>query len=148
MRPGQKNTAPGDDPLKAALNKTGKNLLQSAPVILSVLLLLSLILTLLPPAVVSKLFTGNRFLDPFIGSVAGSISSGTPLTSYIIGGELQHQGISLLTVTAFIVSWVTVGMVQFPAEALTLGKKFATIRNLLAFVSSILIAILTVLILG
>jgi len=144
---GRQTDVPEMSEVRLALEKTGNNIFQSVPVILSVLLLISLVLTLIPAAAVEKLFTGNRFLDPLIGSIAGSISSGTPLTSYIIGGELQRQGISLPAVTAFIVSWVTVGIVQFPAEALTLGKKFATVRNLLAFVSSILIAILTLLIL-
>ncbi len=131
-----------------ALKQTWNSFRQSIPVILSVLLLISLIFVLIPPATLTRLFTGNRLLDPLIGAVAGSISSGNALTSYIIGGELQQQGVSLLAVTAFIVSWVTVGMVQFPAEALTLGKKFAAIRNLIAFLSSILVAILTVLFLN
>jgi len=133
---------------QTALKQTWNSFRQSIPVILSVLLLISLIFVLIPPATLTRLFTGNRLLDPLIGAVAGSISSGNALTSYIIGGELQQQGVSLLAVTAFIVSWVTVGVVQFPAEALTLGQKYAAIRNLIAFLSSILVAILTVLFLN
>jgi hypothetical protein len=80
--------------------------------------------------------------------LVGSISGGNPITSYIIGGELRQQGVSMLAITAFIVSWVTVGIIQMPAEALMLGKRFAIVRNAVSFFISIVIAILTVWTLG
>jgi uncharacterized membrane protein YraQ (UPF0718 family) len=52
-----------------------------------------------------------------------------------------------MAVTAFIVSWVTVGIIQFPIEAKALGKRFTFLRNLSSFVFSIIIAFITVLIL-
>ena len=70
------------------------------------------------------------------------------MVSYIFAGELLKQGISLIAVTAFIVSWVTVGIVQIPAESAILGKRFTLIRNLTAFIFAIIVAILTVLILN
>jgi len=70
------------------------------------------------------------------------------LTSYIIGGELLKNGVSLVAVLAFIVSWVTVGTVQLPAESLMLGRKFALLRNGISLIMAIAIAVLTVLILG
>ncbi len=72
------------------------------------------------------------------------MAAGHPLTSYVLGGELLKKGISLVAVTALLVSWVTVGSIQFPAEALMLGRRFALYRNLLCFGFSILIAVLTV----
>jgi hypothetical protein len=68
--------------------------------------------------------------------------------SYIIGGELLKQGISLIAVTAFIVAWVTVGFIQLPAESMILGKKFAFVRNILSFIFAIIVALITVVILG
>ena len=97
--------------VKNAFQKTWNNLINYFPVILGVLLLVSLIFALIPATTLSKVFTGNRFLDPLIGAIVGSISAGNASTSYIIGGELQQQGVSLLAITAFIVSWVTVGVV-------------------------------------
>nr|CBH37729.1 hypothetical protein BSM_12060 [uncultured archaeon] len=32
--------------------------------------------------------------------------------SYIIGGELMKEGVSLFAITAFIVTWVTVSIVN------------------------------------
>jgi len=67
-----------------------------------------------------------------------------PINSYVIGGELLEQGVSLYAVTAFIAAWVTIGWVQLPAEMAALGTKFAVIRNALSFVLCIFISILTV----
>jgi len=50
----------------------------------------------------------------------------------------------MTAITAFIISWVTVGIVQLPAESLMLGKKFAFTRNIVSFITAIIIAILTV----
>jgi hypothetical protein len=52
--------------------------------------------------------------------------------------------ISLVAVTAFLVSWVTVGSIQLPAEMIMLGKRFAIYRNLICFGLSVLIAVLAV----
>ncbi len=122
-----------------------KNFKQFVPVLLGILLLLGLFKHYLSKGLISSIFTGNLFKDTFLGSVIGSISAGSPITSYIIGGELQKQGISLFAITAFIVAWVTVGIVQLPAEASFLGKRFAIIRNSISFVFSILVAAVTVL---
>jgi uncharacterized membrane protein YraQ (UPF0718 family) len=131
---------------KKSLVKTGKALWKMFPIILGTILLVSLIFVLVPRQFYSKVFVGNYLLDPLIGSLIGSISVGTPVVSYILGGELLKQGISLLAVTAFLVAWVTVGIVQLPAEIMILGKKFALLRNLTSFILAIVVAIITVLI--
>jgi uncharacterized membrane protein len=42
------------------------------------------------------------------------------------------------------VSWVTVGIVQLPAEVLMLGARFAIYRNVICFFSAVAIAFLSV----
>jgi hypothetical protein len=115
---------------------------------MSVLMLLALADILIPKQAYRLIFSGNWFLDPLIGAALGSISGGNPLTSYVIGGELRQEGVSLLAITAFIVSWVTVGIIQLPAEAVMLGKRFAIIRNAVSFCMSIVLAMITVLVIG
>jgi uncharacterized membrane protein YraQ (UPF0718 family) len=96
------------------------------------------------PQLISSIFRGEFVRDIITGSVIGSISAGTPITSYIIGAELLKEGVSLFAVTAFMVAWVTVGIIQFPAEAAILGKKFALKRNLISFILSIFVSLATV----
>jgi uncharacterized membrane protein YraQ (UPF0718 family) len=127
--------------------KAAKGLWNTSPMILGTILLISLISVIIPKSIYIIIFSKNSFLDSFIGSIVGSISAGTPITSYIFGGEILEQGVSLIAVTAFLVSWVTVGMIQLPAESAILGKKFTLLRNSVAFLFSIIVAILTVLVL-
>ena len=128
--------------------KAAKGLWNAFPMIFGTILLVSLISTIIPKSIYTTIFSKNPFLDSFIGSVVGSISAGNPITSYIFGGEMLGQGVNLIAVTAFLVSWVTVGLIQLPAESAILGKKFTLLRNSAAFLFSIIVAILTVLALG
>jgi hypothetical protein len=134
--------------LKQAFLKTARSFARSLPILLGVLMFLSLAATLIPKGLYGRIFTGNKILDPLIGALVGSVAGGNPVTSYIIGGELRLQGISMLAITAFIVAWVTVGIIQLPAEALMLGRRFALVRNGASFFAAVMIAILTVLALG
>jgi hypothetical protein len=133
---------------KQAFFNTTRAFKKSLPILMGVLMLLALADALIPKQTYRLIFSGNWFFDPLMGAALGSISGGNPLTSYIIGGELRHEGVSMLAITAFIVSWVTVGIIQLPAEGLMLGKRFAIVRNAVSFCTSIVIAIFTVLTIG
>ena len=114
------------------------------PILLGVILLLGLFSVFVSSEMISSVFTGGLLRDTVIGSLIGSISAGNPIISYIIGGELLKEQVSLFAVAAFIVAWVTVGVVQFPAEAAILGTRFATARNILCFILAIMVSIATV----
>ena len=130
--------------LQESFVKAVKSLANTAPILLGVIILISLLTTLIPKEAISKIFSGNYLIDGLIGSALGSILAGNPITSYILGGELLAGGVSLLAVTAFLVAWVTVGLVQLPAESILLGKRFAITRNITAFIFAIIVAIITV----
>ena len=131
--------------IAASFYKALKSFGLALPVLLGVILLLGLFKTYVSPQLISSVFTGELFRDTLLGSVIGSVSAGNPITSYIIGGELLKEGVSLFAATAFIAAWVTVGVIQLPAEASILGKRFALTRNSLSFIFAILVAIATVL---
>ena len=129
--------------IKKAFWKSLNNFKIMIPILIGVLLLVNLITTNFGDFYL-KLFTGNYIKDSLIGAVAGSISFGIPVTSYIIGGELLKEGISLVAVTAFILTWSTVGIAMLPLESSFLGKKFAIVRNIINFIFSIVAAVLIV----
>lgn len=95
----------------------------------------------------TSIFPGNLALDTLWGACLGSIFAGNPINSYVIGGELLRHGVSLFAVTTLIITWVTVGLVQLPAEITALGRRFALLRNIICFILSMPIAILTMVIL-
>lgn len=129
--------------MKKAFFKTTQVFKTVVPMLTGVLLLVSLLHQFFKNNY-QYWFSGNLILDPLIGAIAGSISFGMPVTSYVAGGELLHAGVSLLAVTAFIMSWTTVGLIMIPLEASTLGIRFAVVRNILNFIFSLLVAISTV----
>jgi len=120
-----------------------KTLRSALPIMGGVLLIVSYI-NIFVDKYYEMIFTNNDSIDLLIGSIAGSISFGMPITSYVIGGELQNKGVGLLAVTAFIISWTTVGIAMLPLEAKYLGKKFAIARNAVNFIFSMIIAVLVV----
>ena len=134
--------------LKEALVKTTQNFRKMLPMLVGVVLLVGLAITAIPGSTFTRIFTGNSMVDSVIGSAAGSIAAGNPINSYVIGGELLQNGVSLVAVAAFIIAWITVGVVTLPAEGLMLGKRFALIRNLSGFVLAVIISIILAWLLG
>lgn len=129
--------------MKEAARKTLQMFRAIFPVVIGVLLFISLLNPILEKFY-PQIFTGNYFIDPLFGAIAGSISFGIPVASYILGGELLKEGVSLLAVTAFLLSWSSVSIAMLPLEIACLGKKFAIVRNCWNFFTSIIIAILTI----
>ena len=125
-----------------AFIETARTFGQVFPTLFGVLGLVSLVTTIGPPQMIADALTAERGFGPMVGAVLGSVAAGHPLTSYVLAGELQSVGVGLATIVAFIVSWVTVGVVQLPAEMASLGTRFAICRNFICFVSSIVIGYL------
>lgn len=115
------------------------------PNILAIVFLSGLFVEFIPIQKISAFLGRGPLTDGLTGALFGSISTGNPLISYVLGGELLDQGFSLIAVTAFIVSWVTVGSIQLPAEILTFGRRFALVRNIVSFFFAMIIAWLTIL---
>ena len=130
--------------LTNSFKKTIRTFINIVPIIVGMLLLTSLLITVFPEQISAGLFGNGDIIDTMLGASIGSIAAGHPLASYLLGGELLSGGVSLLAVTALIVTWVTVGIVQLPAEALLLGTRFAVYRNIVSFITAISIAFLTV----
>ena len=133
-----------DNHLKESFKKTIRTFINILPIIVGMILATSLVVTLFPEQISSGLFGNGEILDTLLGASIGSIAVGHPLLSYLLGGELLGGGVSLIAVTALVVTWVTVGIVQLPAEAIMLGARFAVYRNIISFIAAIAIAFLTV----
>ena len=121
-----------------------KNLL---PVVIAVVFLVGLLNAFISEDFLAFVFSGKTWLDSLWGASIGSVFLGNAINSYIIGGQFLELGASLVAVTAFICSWVTVGIIQFPAESAALGWKFAIVRNLACYCLSIAIPFAMMLIL-
>ena len=130
--------------LRSSIKISLRSITSVLPVIIGILLLTSILVQLFSAETITQWFGRQEFIDVLIGASVGSIAAGPPLLSYTLGGELLTQGVNLFAVTALIVSWVTVGLVQLPMEMVMLGKRFALYRNLSCFILAILISFITV----
>jgi len=131
-----------------ATRSSAKQFINLLPILIGVVLLIGLFNEFVSKDFLASIFSGNMTLDTLWGACFGSIFAGNPINSYVIGGELLKYDVSLFAVTALIITWVTVGLVQLPAEITALGRRFALLRNGLSFILSIPIAIITVVILS
>ncbi len=129
--------------LSTTLLSTLKSLQMIAPMLFGVIGLVGLFETFITPDMLHVLFTKHALHDTFIGTLAGAISVGQPFLSYIIGGELLKEGISFYAVTAFILSFVTLGIIQLPLELSIFGARFTIWRNILSILFAFIVAWLT-----
>ena len=126
--------------LKEAIQGAFNQIKNMLPVLLGVIFLVGLFNTFVSESVLASFLSGNPWWDALWSAAFGSVCAGNPINSYIIGGKLLEMGVSISAVTAFLCAWVTVGIVQLPAESAALGWKFALVRNLVCFFLSVLIA--------
>jgi predicted Fe-Mo cluster-binding NifX family protein len=130
----------------SAAAKAARQFAVVLPVLGGVVLLIGLFKTVISEKHLASIFGGNPLADALGGSLFGSLLAGNPVNSYVAGKALLDNGVSLYAVTAFIVTWASVGVVQLPAEISVLGWKFAVPRIVAAFVLAQPIALLCVLI--
>ncbi len=134
--------------LRESALKAGRQIYKTLPILLGAILLISIAETIIPKGVYASLFGAGQAVNSVIGAALGSVLAGNPVTSYVLGGEFLDNGVSLVAVTAFLIAWVTVGVVQIPAEAMLLGKRFTMMRNAAAFLFAIIAAFATVALAG
>ena len=130
--------------IKDAFNKSLKGFLSMLPMLLAILLLLGIFDVYITKDILLSFFISNNFIDTITGTLLGGVLTGNHMISYILGGELTDAGVSLYAVTAFILSWVTIGLVQLPAEVEIFGLRFTFYRTLFTFITTILVSLCTV----
>jgi len=131
--------------IKQAAISSSKSLLKLTPMLLAIIALVGLFKVFITPEMLKTLFQGAPFYDTFIGVLTGGVSVGQPFLSYIIGGELLKEGVSYYAVVAFILSYVTLGVVQLPMEFSVFGLKFTLAKNLLSFLFAFIVSAVSVL---
>jgi len=130
-------------PIASALSRSLHQLTAILPTLGGVVLLIGLFKTLVSKELLTKLFSGNLITDTLWGASFGSILAGNPVNGYVIGKGLLDAGVGLAGVTAFIFTWVSVGLVQLPVEIKALGARFAIVRTAVAFALSIPVGLCT-----
>lgn len=117
----------------------GKGMLAS---ILSIIFLIGLILTILPPESIAELVGKQSLVLATIVSAAfGTITLIPAFIAFPLVGTLVGAGVGIVPAVAFLTTLTMVGIVTFPLERREFGLKFAVVRNGLSFVFAIIIAL-------
>ena len=115
---------------------------------LNILILVSLLIYLIPPSVITKyLGAGSGVAGFSIAALVGSITLIPGFISYPIAAGLIKQGASYAVVATFMTTLMMVGVVTLPLEIRYFGKTVAITRNVLNFVAAVIIGLMVGLIL-
>lgn len=126
-----------------ALKNGGGALLNLLPFLLAIFALVSLGQEFLPMELIEGLLgQENSGLALLLGALAGAISVGPPLASYPIAGTLIAHGAWPPAVAAFILSFISVGILSLPFEAKIFSWRFALVRNGLTLLLAIILGLL------
>jgi uncharacterized membrane protein YraQ (UPF0718 family) len=126
-----------------SFKKSRNSLKFMGPSILSIVFLIGLILTYLPPDLISDYFGESSSLNATITSAAvGSITLIPAFVAFPLVASFIELGASIVPGAAFLTTLTMVGVVTYPLEKDKFGRKFAITRNVLSFIFAIFIALL------
>jgi uncharacterized membrane protein YraQ (UPF0718 family) len=126
-----------------ALKKGGKMFINLLPPFISILILVSVLLFLMPKEILTKwLGKESGFLGMVIATLAGSISLIPGFIAYPLGKILIDNGVEYSVIAIFITTLMMVGIVTLPIEKKFFGLKVAIIRNVLSFIGALVIGVL------
>lgn len=126
-----------------ALKKAWKSFENIMPQLLTILIIIGIALSILTPEQISR-FIGSEsgFAGVLAATAVGSITLVPGPVAFPLASALLESGAGYMQLAAFISSLMMVGIVTIPMEISYLGKKSTALRNSLALVFSLIVAII------
>ena len=126
--------------LKIAL----KRFLSILPAFLEMIVLVSVALALVPPHLLLGLLGGKgRVLGIGIAAGVGSVTVMPGFIAFPLCGILLQRGVPYMVLSAFSTTLMMVGVLSYPVEREYFGPKVTVLRNLLAFLIALAVALAT-----
>lgn len=126
--------------VKIALQKL-KNIL---PAFLSMLILVSIILFLIPDDVILKYIgNDNKVVGIIVAAFFGSITLMPGFIAYPLCGILLKKGVTYMVLSAFSTTLMMVGVLTYPIEKAYFGTRVTLMRNLLSLFIAVVVALMT-----
>jgi len=128
---------------RQSLHTAWQSLVKMLPLLAAIFALIGLFQVFVPPALIEqRLGEASGLMALLMGGGLGAVAIGPPLAAFPLAGSLLDAGAWPPAVAAFIVSWISVGVLTLPFESEVFGFRYALLRNLIAFVSALLIGLL------
>lgn len=113
------------------------------PAILSVLILVSIFLYMLPNEIIVTYLGKDAGLTGYVfAAIAGSIALIPGFIAYPLAGILVKTGVSYPVIAVFITTLMMVGILTLPVEIKFFGVRVSLIRNAFYFLGALIIGFL------
>lgn len=127
---------------KLALKKAWKAFENILPQLLSILIIIGLALAILSPQTISMLIGSKSGAWGVVAAaLIGSVTLIPGFVAFPLAAALLNSGAGYMQIAAFVSTLMMVGIVTLPMEMKTMGKQATIIRNVAAFIFSLIAAV-------
>ena len=131
------------DKTRQSLRVAGQSLVRMAPMLTAIFGLIGLFQVFIPADLIERwLGASSSGTALLTGGLIGAIAIGPPVAAFPLAGSMLDAGAWPPAAAAFVVSWISVGVLTLPFEAEIFGLRFALSRNVIAFLTALLIGLL------
>ncbi len=125
-----------------ALKKAWKSFENLMPQLVAILFLIGFVLAIVTPDQISSIIgSGTGVWGTLTAAVMGSVTLIPGFVAFPLAEALLKNGAGYMQIAAFISTLMMVGIVTYPIEKQYFGKKATILRNSLAFVFSLIVAL-------
>ena len=112
------------------------------PAFLTMLIIVSIVLFLVPDKVISN-YLGNKnmFTGLVLALFFGSITLMPGFVAFPLCGILLKKGVGYMVLSAFTTTLMMVGILTYPIEKEYFGVKVTVIRNVISFFIAVIVAL-------
>lgn len=126
-----------------ALKKAWKAFWNILPQFLGIIVFVGILLAVLDPQTINQIIgKSSGILGVLIASIVGSITLIPGFIAFPTAALLLKGGAGYMQMGAFVSSLMMVGVVTLPAEISYFNRRMALLRNSLAYVFSLLVALI------
>ena len=127
-----------------AVRITLKRFIGIMPAFLTMLILVSILLYLVPDRVISEyLGTGNNYIGITLASFFGSVTFMPGFIAFPLAGILLQKKVAYMVLSAFTTTLMMVGIITYPLEKAYFGIKLTILRNVIGYLIAIITALIT-----
>jgi uncharacterized membrane protein YraQ (UPF0718 family) len=128
---------------KMALKKAWKAFENILPEFLVVILLVGFLLAVLNPETISNIVgSESGWFGVILSAIIGSVTLIPGFVAFPTAAILLENGAGYMQIAAFVSTLMMVGIVTIPVEIKYFGKKISILRNLIAFIFSLIVALI------
>ncbi len=125
-----------------AIKISYKKFINILPAFLTMLILVSIVLFLIPDKMISNyLGNNNKFIGVILASFFGSITLMPGFIAFPLCGILLKKGVDYMVLSAFTTTLMMVGILTYPVEKEYFGVKVTIIRNVISFFIALIVAL-------